>query len=202
MRGKAFRGITLMPGALRNAAAASAWIPGTAVAGIVLALLLIGVPWFMLEQRIPEARATVDALEARKRDAAARAATAEQDLVSYRRTIARAGALRELLAVHRSWAPFFQLFESRTLPSVRYDGLTVDVTGSVMLPVTAPSVRAAAEQIRAWQEAAGVSNVEVSGIASSTDELGVVRGARFDVQFQVDPNTFTSTDDAQGIGIE
>ncbi len=192
MSGKAFRGITLIPSDLRAAEVSAAWVPGIAVAGILLAVLLIAVPWFVLEARTAETRSAVEMLEDRHEQARKRAAIAEQDLASYRRTIARAGVLRELLAQHRSWSAFFALLEAGTLPSVQYDGVTADVTGSVILPVSAPSIRAAAEQMKAWQEATDVSNVEMSGISNSTDALGVIRGARFDVQFVVDPHVFAS----------
>ncbi|MDO8599179.1 MAG: hypothetical protein Q7S02_03655 [bacterium] len=192
MSGKAFRGITLIPDDLRSAVVAGAWVPGIAIAGILFAVLLIAVPWFVLEARTDETRSVVEALETRHENARKRAAIAEQDLASYRRTIARAGVLRELLAQHRSWSAFFALIEAGTLPTVRYDGVTADVAGSVILPASAPSIRAAAEQIKAWQEAAEVSDVEMSGISSSTDALGVIRGARFDVQFLVDPHVFVA----------
>lgn len=191
-KGRALRGITLIPGGLRGADVAPAWIPGIAIAGIVLACLMIGVPFFVLESTITAERTTVETLEARHGDAMRRAAIAEKDLESYRRTMARAGALRELLDQHQSWAPFFQLLESQTLPSVQYESVTADVSGSVMLPVMAPSVRAAAEQAAAWQRAAGVSGAEISGIASTTDALGVIRGTRFDLRFRINPEIFTA----------
>ncbi|MDP3771544.1 MAG: hypothetical protein Q8R16_04540 [bacterium] len=187
------RDISLIPSGLRGAEVPTAGALIIAIGGVVLALLLIGVPWFLVTPHLRDRQAFVIALEARHADARARAAIAEQDLQSYRSTARRATALRELLAQHRSWAPFFRLVESRTLPSVRYQGFTADVGGNITMPATAPSVRAAAEQVVAWQEAPGVSGVEISGFSSTADELGVVRGTRFDLRFQVPPSAFSAS---------
>lgn len=186
------RDISLIPGALRGAAVSSIWISVTAIIGIVLTVALLGGTWFVLESQITEDRAAVDALEARRAELLLKANVAEEDLRSYRATVRRATALRDLLAQHRVWGPFFQLVESRTLPSVRYESITADVSGNVTLPATAPNVRAASEQLVAWQDAAGVKGIEVTGLASTTDELGVVRSTRFDLRFQVEPNIFSA----------
>jgi hypothetical protein len=185
------RDISLIPGALGGDAVAPAWVPTLAVVGAVLTALLIGGTWFSLASRITEERVGVDALEARRTELLKQANVAEGDLAAYRATVRRATALRDLLAQHLSWGPFFQLIEARTLPSVRYESLTADVTGNVMLPATAPDVRAAAEQLVAWQQANGVRGIEMSGLASTTDELGVVRSTRFDLRFQADPSVFS-----------
>ena len=187
------RDISLIPSSLRGAEVSGVGVSLIAVSGVLLAVLLIAVPWFLVESHLRDQRSVVTALEARHADARARAAIAERDLQTYRSTVRRATALRELLAQHRSWAPFFRLIESRTLPSVRYQSFTADVGGSVAMPATAPSVRAAAEQVVAWQESPGVSHVEVSGLSSTADALGVVRGTRFDLRLQVDPIHFSAS---------
>lgn len=184
------RDISLIPGTLRGAAVSSIWISVTAIIGIVLTVALLGGTWFVLESQITEDRAVVEALEARRAELLRRANVAEEDLRAYRATMRRAIALRDLLAQHRVWGPFFQLIESRTLPSVRYESITADVSGNVALPASAPNVRAASEQLVAWQRATSVKGMEVTGLASTTDELGVVRSTRFDLRFQVDPSAF------------
>lgn len=187
------RDISFIPGTLRGAEVPAGWALVFAIGGVVLAGLLIGGSWFRVESALRDQRASVAALEARHADARARAAIAEQDLQAYRSTARRATALRELLAHHRSWEPFFRLVEARTLPSVRYQSVTADVGGSVAMPATAPSVRAAAEQVVAWEETPGVTGVEISGFSSTADALGVVRGTRFDLRLQFDPSTFSAT---------
>lgn len=167
------------------------WIAATAIIGTVLTVVLLGGTWALLGSQISEERAVVDALESRRAELLRRANVAEEDLRAYRATVRRATALRDLLAQHRVWGPFFQLVESRTLSSVRYESITADVSGNVTLPATAPNVRAASEQLVAWQDAAGVKGIEVTGLASTTDELGVVRSTRFDLRFQVEPSTFS-----------
>ncbi len=188
------RNISLIPGALGGDVVAPAWVPTLAVIGAVFTMLLLGGTWFFLESRIANERATVDALEARRTELLKQANVAEEDLRAYRSTVRRATALRELLAQHRVWGPFFQLIEARTLPSVRYESITADVSGSVTLPATAPSVRAASEQLVAWQQANGIRGIEMSGLASTTDELGVIRSTRFDLRFQADPSHFSAVE--------
>lgn len=184
------RDISLIPGVLRGAAVSPMWISATAIVGTVLMVVLLGGTWVLLGSQIAEERAAVDALEARRAELLRRANVAEEDLRAYRATVRRATVLRDLLAQHRVWGPFFQLVESRTLPSVRYESITADVSGNVTLPATAPNVRAASEQLVAWQDAADVKGIEVTGLASTTDELGVVRSTRFDLRFQVEPSAF------------
>jgi hypothetical protein len=186
------RDISLIPGVGGAARVSPSWVFALAVIGFVCTAALLGGSWFLLEARIRDTRVAVEALEARRTELLERAKVAEEDLRAYRATAARATALRDLLAQHRVWAPFFQLIESRTLPSVRYESFTADVSGTMALPATAPSVRAASEQIVAWEHAEGVKGVEVSGLASTTDELGVVRSTRFDLRFQVDPTIFSA----------
>lgn len=192
------RDISLIPGVLRGAAVSPTWIAVTAIIGTVLTVVLLGGTWVLLGAQIAEERAAVDALEARRAELLRRANVAEEDLRAYRATVRRATALRDLLAQHRVWGPFFQLVESRTLPSVRYESITADVSGNVTLPATAPNVRAASEQLVAWQEAAGVKGLEVTGLASTTDELGVIRSTRFDLRFQVDPGVFSTRPSTTG----
>jgi hypothetical protein len=186
------RGITLIPGTLGGDAVARAWLPTLAIVGVVFTALLIGGTWFFLGSRIAGEQAVVSALETRRAALLEQANVAEEDLRAYRATVRRATALRDLLAQHRVWGPFFQLIEARTLPSVRYESVTADVSGNTTLPATAPSVRAAAEQLVAWQQANGVRGIEMSGLSSTTDELGVIRSTRFDLRFQVDPSVFTT----------
>lgn len=185
------RNISLIPGALGGDAVAPAWVPTLAIVGMVLTVSLLVGTWFVLGSRIAEEQAAVAVLEARRTELLKRANVAEEDLRAYRSTVRRATALRDLLAQHRVWGPFFQLIEARTLPSVRYESVTADVSGNVTLPATAPNVRAAAEQLVAWQQANGIKGIEMSGLSSTTDELGVVRSTRFDLRFQVDPAVFT-----------
>ncbi len=185
------RAPSLIPGDT-GATAVAAWVvPTLAIVGAVCTAVLLGGTWAFLDSRIATEQAAVGALEARRAELMAQANVAEEDLRAYRATVRRATALRDLIAQHRAWAPFFQLIESRTLPSVRYESITADVSGNVTLPATAPSVRAAAEQLVAWQQASGVKGIELSGLASTTDELGVVRSTRFDLRFQADPSVFS-----------
>ncbi|MBI2482625.1 hypothetical protein HYV74_00425 [Candidatus Uhrbacteria bacterium] len=199
MRGEG-GGITLIPEELRATATAPPWWPMW-VGGIAtaLAVLLIGGTWFTLSRLIAREWEVVGALETRRDGLRKQLAESERALEPLRATARRATAVTKLLPSHRRWGPVFALIESRTLPGVRYEGLTADVNGTVSMPTVAPSIRAAAEQMVAWKATPKVTETTASGVLSDVDDLGVVRGVKFDLRLRLDPELFRLTSAPQDV---
>lgn len=191
-RGRIMKGITLIPDEFRKKPVSSKWPQVVAVVGLALTIPLVGIPWWILAQKLTAVRAATDAVEREHADLLDRIGSAERLVQGYRATARRATALQALLVTHSSWEPFFALVESRTLPGSRYESLTVDTSGSVTFAAVAPSLRIAAAQLVAWQQEERVHDITMSGFGSVTDEIGIVRGTQFDLRMKVDTDLFAS----------
>ncbi|MFH1430378.1 MAG: hypothetical protein ABIG71_02525 [Candidatus Uhrbacteria bacterium] len=189
---RALRGITLIPDELRKRPIHPKWPQIVAIIGLALVVPLIGVPWMLLQSRVEIEQATTNALESQRSMLIAKISDAERDVDAFRATSRRAVALDELLNQHGSWERFFEYIEDMTIPGVRYESLTADAGGSVMLPTSAPNMRTAAAQLSTWKEAEEVQDFNASGISTTIDEFGVARQARFDLRLSVNPSLFTA----------
>jgi hypothetical protein len=161
------------------------------IVGCVVAVAITAVVWGVLQQRIAAEQQAVDGAEREHTALRARIGVTETDLHAFAATVRRAVTVSALLTSHRVWTPFFATLEARTLPGVTYESMAADAMGSVTLSASAPDVRTAAEQLVAWRAGSGVQAVEVSGLTTVADELGVVRGVRFDLRMTFDPHQFT-----------
>lgn len=187
-------GITLIPEEFRTTATAPAlwplWVGGAALG---LALVLVGGAWMTLSRVIAREWGVVGSLETRRDALRRQLAESERAMTTLRATTRRATVVTTLLPSHRRWEPLFALIEARTIPGVRYEGLTADVNGAINMPTIAPNMRVAAEQMVAWRTAPSVVEATASGLASEVDELGVIRGVRFDLRIRLDPTVFMAT---------
>lgn len=198
-RARPLAGITLIPGEFRTAVALG-WERFVALVGIVLSLAVIGSAWAFLRVRVATEERAAGGAEAQVQALVERLETTREELRTSEALLRRATIATSLLSEHTTWTSFFRLLEERTLPAVTYENLTADMNGSIVLPASAPDIRSAAEQVVAWRSASGVRAVESSGITVIVDEVGVSRGARFDLRLTVDPTMFRPAPSRAGNG--
>ena len=188
VRGGRTGGVTLLQDAFTARTSGGRW----AWNGLFLtvAIAAVGGMWWVLDRAVAEERAAVAAAAKERSDVDARITRAQEVIAPYASTARRAPAAAELLARHVMWTRAFALLEAKTLPSIAYQNLAADTTGAVTVAVFAPDIRTAAEQISVLQATPGISRVDVGGMASTLDEIGVIIGVRFDLRFAIDPATF------------
>lgn len=102
--------------------------------------------------------------------------TLQQDLEK-----ARAGAERAIADNHRvvfladvlkkqtNWENFFTWLESRTIPTVQFQNLAADASGSITLAGTAPSFTEVGRQMLAFQQSDKVKEITLSGVSVERD---------------------------------
>lgn len=183
------RRISLIPGELRGVGA-SRWERGILIGSVVISIAVVLGAWYVLQAQITYAQSEVAEVEQQYTASQERVAKAINNLKQYEASARRADAVRTLLTSHRDWSAFFRILEGQTLPSASYQTLTADANGSVAVTVTVPSVRSATEQFIAWSSSPNVIGVESSGLSATVDEVGVVRGVRFDLRLKVSPDAF------------
>lgn len=183
-------GISLIPTAAGAGVTSERAIRTAILSGVALAVCVAG-GWFVLREFTAREQAPLDALVSmRMQNTTDELAATARDRRPIEATVRRATAVRSLLDGHRAWGAFLRLLEERTLPGIEYQNLTADVDGTVTLSVQAPSTRAAAEQLVALRATQSVQAVDATGLSTTVDELGVTRGARFDVRIRIDPRMF------------
>jgi len=161
------------------------------VLGLVLVVetLILGVAFFALVRTVGNRSEEGIRLSEQQAKLTAEIRVKEQtikDAVLWNKQLVSAS---QVLDKHVRWTRFFNLLESKTMPTVSYLSLSGDSElGTVTLDALAKSYRDVAEQIVIFRNEPSIMDVRTTSAAAKINEAGEVVGVAFNVVLKVDPS--------------
>ncbi len=144
----------------------------------VVVLLIVGI-WFYFNRAARGINNEYSALLATRETVKKQIDATAVEVAETRRLVGEVGLAKTALRDHHAAENLLTVLEETIIPEVTLTQLAADVSGAVVLGVSAKDSGAAVRQILAWSADSRIEEARVSGMVQQTDLLGKLQRVEF-----------------------